>query len=162
MKIAVGSDMKTYLTDVVVEELKKRGHTVNVYGALVKAPALWSQVAVEVAEKVSVGKYDQAVLFCWTGTGISLAANKVRGIRAALCHDAETARGARKWNDANILAMSLRIVSEQVAKEILDAWFSTSPSTDREDIECLEYLKKVEEKYMASYSGYYSHTHKSL
>ena len=153
MKIAVGSDMKTYLTDVVVEELKKRGYEVNVYGALVKAPALWSQVAVEVAEKVSVGNYDQAVLFCWTGTGISLAANKVRGIRAALCHDAETARGARKWNDANILAMSLRIVSEQVAKEILDAWFSTSPSTDREDIECLEYLKKVEEKYMASYSG---------
>lgn len=150
MKIAVGSDMKTYLTDVVVEELKKRGYEVNVYGALVKTPALWSQVAVEVAEKVSVGKYDQAVLFCWTGTGISLAANKVRGIRAALCHDAETARGARKWNNANILAMSLRIVSEQVAKEILDAWFSTSPSTDREDIECLEYLKKVEEKYAIS------------
>ena len=150
MKIAVGSDMKAYLTDVVVEELKKRGHEVNVYGALDKVPALWSQVAVEVAEQVSVGKYDQAILFCWTGTGISLAANKVRGIRAALCHDAETARGARKWNDANILAMSLRVVSEQVAKEILDSWFSTSPSTDREDVECLEYLKNVEEKYMVS------------
>jgi ribose 5-phosphate isomerase B len=105
---------------------------------------------VEVAEQVSVGKYNQAVLFCWTGTGISLAANKVRGIRAALCHDAETAKGARKWNDANILAMSLRTVSEQVAKEILDSWFSTPPSTDREDVECLEYLKNVEEKYMVS------------
>jgi ribose 5-phosphate isomerase B len=105
---------------------------------------------VEVAEQVSAGKYDQAILFCWTGTGISLAANKVRGIRAALCHDAETARGARKWNDANILAMSLRVVSEQVAKEILDSWFSTSPSTDHEDVECLEYLKNVEEKYMVS------------
>jgi len=150
MKIAVGSDMKTHLTDVVVEELRKRGHEVSVYGALDEAPALWSQVAVEVAEQVSVGKYSQAVLFCWTGTGISLAANKVRGIRAALCHDAETAKGARKWNDANILAMSLRTVSEQIAKEILDSWFSTSPSTDREDVECLEYLKDVEEKHMVS------------
>lgn len=150
MKIVVGSDLKTHLTEVVVEELKSRGHEVAIYGALVKASALWPQVAVEVAEEVAAGNYDQAVLFCWTGTGISLAANKVRGIRAALCQDAETARGARKWNDANILAMSLRLVSEPVAKEILEAWFSTSPSTDPEDIECLEYLKQVEKKHRAS------------
>ena len=101
MKIAVGSDMKTHLTEVVVDDLKKRGHEVEAFGALIKTPALWSRVAVEVAEQVAAGNYAQAVLFCWTGTGISLAANKVRGIRAALCHDAETARGARKWNDAN-------------------------------------------------------------
>jgi ribose 5-phosphate isomerase B len=150
MKIAVGSDMKTHLTDVVVEELEKRGYEVNVYGALIKGSVWWPQIGVEVAEEVSAGRYDQAILFCWTGTGISLAANKVRGIRAALCNDAETARGARKWNDANILAMSLRIVSEQIAKEILDAWFGTLPSTDREDVECLEYLKKIEEKLMVS------------
>jgi len=148
MKIAVGSDMKTHLTDVVVDELKKLGHEVEIFGALVKEPALWSQVAVDVAEKVSTGEYDQAVLFCWTGTGISLAANKVKGIRAALCHDAETASGARKWNDANILAMSLRAISEQVAKEILEAWFNTSPSTEPEDIECLKYLNEVENKNM--------------
>jgi len=148
MKIAVGSDMKTHLTEVVIDDLKKRGHDVEMFGALVKKPALWAQVAVEVAEKVSAGNFDQAVLFCWTGTGISLAANKVRGIRAALCHDAETASGARKWNDANILAMSLRAVSEQVAKEILEAWFSSSPSTDVEDVASLEYLKKVEEENM--------------
>jgi len=148
MKIAVGSDMKTHLTDVVVDELLKKGHKVEIFGALVKEPALWSRVAVEVAEKVSTGEYDQAVLFCWTGTGISLAANKVKGIRAALCHDAETASGARKWNDANILAMSLRAVSEQVAKEILEAWFSTSPSTDHEDVESLRYLSEVENKHM--------------
>lgn len=150
MKIAVGSDMKTHLTDVVIDELKKLGHEVNIFGALVKEPALWSRVAVEVAEKVSTGDYDQAVLFCWTGTGISLAANKVQGIRAALCHDAETASGARKWNDANILAMSLRAVSEQVAKEILQAWFSTSPSSDPEDIECLKYLNEAEKRHMVS------------
>jgi ribose 5-phosphate isomerase B len=147
MKIAVGSDMKTHLTEVVLDELKKRGHQVEVFGALVKTPALWAQVAIEVAEKVAAGNYDQAVLFCWTGTGISLAANKVRGIRAALCHDAETARGARQWNDANVLAMSLRAVSEQVAKEILDAWFSAAPSTDVEDVASLDYLKQAEEKH---------------
>lgn len=150
MKIAVGSDMKTRLTEVVVDELKKMGHEVDVFGALVKTPAAWPRVAVEVAEKVSTGDYDQAVLFCWTGTGISLAANKVRGIRAALCHDAETSRGARKWNDANILAMSLRAVSEQIAKEILEAWFNTAPSTDREDVECLKYLEEAEERHMAT------------
>lgn len=150
MKIAVGSDMKTLLTEMVVEELKKRGHEVETFGALVKTPALWAQVAVEVAEKVAAGNFDQAVLFCWTGTGISLAANKVRGIRAALCHDAKTASGARQWNDANILAMSLRATSEPVAKEILDAWFDASPSTDPEDVASLEYLKKVEEKHKTS------------
>lgn len=144
MKIAVGSDMKTHLAEVVVEELKSRGHEVEVYGALVKEPAPWPKVAVDVAEKVAAGDYEQAVLFCWTGTGISMAANKVRGIRAALCQDAETARGARKWNDANILAMSLRAVSEEVAKEILDGWFSAGPSSDPEDRECLLYLNEVE------------------
>lgn len=149
MKIAVGSDMKTHLTDVVVDELRKMGHGVDVFGALVKTPAPWPRVAVEVAEKVSSGEFDQAVLFCWTGTGISLAANKVAGIRAALCHDAETSKGARKWNDANILAMSLRAVSEEVAKEILQAWFSTPPSSDPEDVECLKYLDELEKKRIA-------------
>lgn len=146
MKIAVGSDMKTHLTEAVVEELKKRGHDIAVFGALVKTPALWSQVAIEVAEKVAQGEFQQAVLFCWTGTGISLAANKVRGIRAALCHDAETASGARQWNDANILAISLRAVSEPVAKEILEAWFSAKRSTDHEDVAALDYLQQYEYK----------------
>lgn len=146
MKIAVGSDMKTHLTEAVVEELKKRDHDIEVFGALVKTPALWSQVAVEVAEKVAKGEFQQAVLFCWTGTGISLAANKVRGIRAALCHDAETASGARQWNDANILAMSLRTVSEPVAKEILTAWFSATPSPDHDDVAALDYLRQYDNK----------------
>jgi ribose 5-phosphate isomerase B len=147
MKIAVGSDMKTHLTDVVVEELERVGHEVSVHGALLETPAMWSRVAVEVAEKVASGEADQAVLFCWTGTGISIAANKVPGIRAALCQDVETARGAREWNDANILAMSLRAVSPEGANEMLAAWFSTSSSADREAVACIEYLIDVEKKY---------------
>jgi ribose 5-phosphate isomerase B len=147
MKIAIGSDEKTHLTDVVVDELNRSGHQVEIFGALLGKPAMWSKVAVEVAEKVASGHFDQAVLFCWTGTGISIAANKVRGIRAALCHDPKTAEGARKWNDANILAMSLRAVSEQIAKEILDAWFNTAASVEQGDVRCLEYLKMVEDEH---------------
>ena len=146
MKIAVGSDMKTYLTDTVVEYLKNNGHSVDIFGALVETPAMWSKVAFEVAQKVANQSYDQAILFCWTGTGIALAANKVKGIRAALCHDAETARGARKWNDANILAMSLRTTSEEIAKEMLEAWFATPPSTEEDDMACLEFLRQAEEQ----------------
>jgi ribose 5-phosphate isomerase B len=146
MNIALGSDMKTHLTDVVLAELERRGHHVDLFGALVAEPAQWSRVAVDVAEKVSCGEYDQAVLFCWTGTGISLAANKVPGIRCALCADAETAAGARKWNDANILAISLRATYEEVAKEMLAAWFNTSPSTAGEDMACLDFLEEYEKQ----------------
>ena len=144
MKIAVGSDMDMHVARVVVEDLRKRGHEVEVFGALVETPAMWSKVAIDVAEKVADGTFDQAILFCWTGTGISLAANKVPGIRAALCQDAETARGARMWNDANILAMSLRVMSEVIANDILDAWFEGKPSTDAEDVACLKFLKLYE------------------
>lgn len=140
--------MNTHLAQAVVEALKKMGHEVTVYGALVAMPALWTKVAIEVAEKVAAGQYGQAVLFCWTGTGISLAANKVRGIRAALCCDAQTAAGARKWNDANILCMSLRATSDEVAKEILAAWFSNTPSTDEEDVACLTYLEQWEKEHL--------------
>ena len=146
MNIAVGSDMKTGLTDVVVRELEERGYTVDLYGALIKETAQWSAVGIEVAQNVANEKHDQAILFCWTGTGISIAANKVQGVRAALCNDAETARGARLWNDANILAISLRAVSEAVAKEMLDVWFNTEPSTDSEDTDCLAVLRNFEQR----------------
>ncbi len=135
-----------HVAEVVVDELNKMGHEVVLSGALVATPAPWPRVAIELAEKVASGEFDQGVLFCWTGTGISLAANKVKGIRAALCCDAETAAGARKWNDANILAMSLRTTSEQVAKEILHAWFANKPSDDPEDRECLNYLQEAENR----------------
>ena len=147
MKIALGSDMNTSLAKFLAEELKKRGHEVDAFGALVATPAQWTKVAIEVAEKVAAGEYGQAVLCCWTGTGISLAANKVKGIRAALCGDAQTAAGARMWNDANILCLSLRATSEEVAREILDAWFENEPSTNEEDVACLRYLAEWEARH---------------
>ena len=148
MKIAVGTDMKMHVADQVVKALEKMGHEVKSFGALVTTEAPWPKVAVEVAEQVAAGKFDQAILFCWTGTGISMAANKVKGIRAALCQDAETAAGARKWNDANILCMSLRATSEVIAQEILEAWFANQPSKDQEDLDCLVYFREAEDKFM--------------
>jgi ribose 5-phosphate isomerase B len=125
MNIAVGSDERTHLTDVVIEELKARGHELRLFGAVAESDqTAWPRVAETLARSVATGESDEGVLFCWTGTGASIAANKVAGIRAALCHDAETAKGARWWNDANVLVMSLRATSEAVAKEILAAWFS--------------------------------------
>lgn len=150
MKIAVGSDMKSHLTDVVVSELEQRGFDVDLFGALSDENPQWSRVAIDVAQRVSRGDYEQAILFCWTGTGISLAANKVRGVRCALCGDAETARGARLWNDANILAISLRATSEEVAKEMLESWFSHAPSRDAEDVACLDYLAAYESENLPS------------
>src|SRR5437867_12256001 len=125
MKLAVGSDEKTNLTDKVVDELKQRGHDIELFGPLNGGKELWPQMAQEVAERVARGEADEGILFCWTGTGVSMAANKVPGIRAALAHDAETAKGARLWNRANVLCLSLRSTSEVIAKEILDAWFNT-------------------------------------
>ncbi len=142
MKIAVGSDMEATVLRLAVEELRKRGHEVIPFGALVTKNAPWPKVAMEAARYVAEGKADQAVLFCWTGTGISMAANKIRGARAALCWDAPTAAGARQWNDANILAMSLRYTSEELLREIFEAWFSSEPSTDEEDAACIRYLKE--------------------
>ncbi|MEX1000110.1 MAG: RpiB/LacA/LacB family sugar-phosphate isomerase [Thermodesulfobacteriota bacterium] len=145
MNIAVGSDERTHLTDFVIDELKARGIEPELYGPLAEDNIGWTEVAQRVAEKVKDGSCDQGILFCWTGTGVSIAANKVPGIRAALCGDAQTAQGARKWNDANVLAMSLRATSQTVAKEILDAWFSAEPQ--EEEKPNIDKVKEIERKY---------------
>ncbi|MCL4246272.1 MAG: RpiB/LacA/LacB family sugar-phosphate isomerase [Candidatus Dadabacteria bacterium] len=143
MKIAIGSDERTYLTDFVMEELTRRGIEVEPHGPLAGEVLQWTDVAEEVSKRVAGGECDQGILFCWTGTGVSMAANKIPGIRAALCQDARTAEGARKWNDANVLAMSLRAVSPVVAGEILDAWLTASPEeSERENIEKVSRLEK--------------------
>jgi ribose 5-phosphate isomerase B len=127
MKMAVGSDERTSVTDAVVEHLRSVGVDVELHGPLDGKPLDWVDVGREVGERVVSGACDQGVLFCWTGTGVSIAANKVPGIRAALCADAQTATGARRWNDANVLVMSLRATPEAVAKEICDAWLEARP-----------------------------------
>jgi ribose 5-phosphate isomerase B len=126
VRIAFGSDERTDLADAVKAALAERGHDV----AIVGEGDPWPDVGRGVGEAVASGRADRGVVCCWTGTGVSMAATKVPGVRAALCTDAETARGARKWNDANVLAMGLRLTSAEVAKEMLDAFLSTEPDPD--------------------------------
>lgn len=147
MKLAIGSDERTHLTDVVVEDVVRQGHEIALFGPLAGKEQYWPEVGRQVAEAVASGQADEAILFCWTGTGISLVANKVPGIRAALCADAETAKGARLWNDANVLCMSLRSTPEVIAKEILEAWFSTRYQPNEVDDACLAQIEAIEKKY---------------
>lgn len=130
MKVVLGSDERTALTDAVVEDLRARGHEVALVGPPGGEAKEWAQVGREVGDAVAAGAAATGVLFCWTGTGASIAANKVRGVRAALCADAATAAGARRWNDANVLVLSLRLTSPDLAHEMLDAWFATAPDPD--------------------------------
>jgi len=148
LKLAVGSDEKTVLTDFVIEELKRRGHAVTLSGPLKGEAMGWPDVGEKVGLEVSNRRVDQGILFCWTGTGVTIAANKVPGVRAALCWDAETAKGARMWDDANVLAMSLRATSTAVAKEILDAWFSSGPVKTGVDAELIERARRLDSKYL--------------
>src|SRR5918998_5517743 len=128
MRISVAADERTGVADAVVEELRRRGHEPVPHGALAEDERDdWAWASEAAARDVAAGAADQGVVCCWTGTGASIAANKVAGIRAALCADAETARGARRWNDANVLALSLRTTSEAMLEEILDAWFAGEP-----------------------------------
>jgi len=125
VRIAFGSDERTPLTDAVRADLEARGHDVVAVGPPAGEAKEWAEVGHDVGELVTSGAADIGVLFCWTGTGASIAANKVHGVRAALCTDAATAAGARKWNDANVLVMGLRLTAPEVAREMLDAWFET-------------------------------------
>ena len=126
MRVAFGSDERTPLTDSVREVLESRGHEVRAVGPVANEDKQWAEVGRDVGVLVASGAAETGVLFCWTGTGASIAANKVPGVRAALCTDAATAVGARRWNDANVLVMGLRLTSPELAREMLDAWFTTA------------------------------------
>jgi ribose 5-phosphate isomerase B len=145
MRIAVAADERAGIADVVVAELRSRGHEPIPHGALSDAERDdWAWASEAAARDVADGRADQAVVCCWTGTGASIAANKVAGIRAALCGDGPTAAGARRWNDANVLALSLRATSEAELAEILDAWFEAGPSTAPDDRANVEHVDEIE------------------
>lgn len=127
MRVAFGADEATELTSALVALLEEAGHTV-VMPVPVGDP--WPDVGRSVGETVASGGADRGIVCCWTGTGVSIAANKVSGVRAALCGDAPTASGARRWNDANVLALSLRSTTPAVAAEILGAFFAAEPDED--------------------------------
>jgi ribose 5-phosphate isomerase B len=144
MRIAVAADERVGVAEAVVEELRRRGHEPLLHGALDEEERDdWAWASEAAARDVAAGRAQQAIVCCWTGTGASIAANKVTGIRAALCGDAETARGARRWNDANVLALSLRSTSEPLLGEILDGWFETGSSEEADDLANVRHLDEI-------------------
>jgi len=140
MRIIVGADDEAPVADTVVDELRARGHEVTVLPA-----EQWPDVARKVGEAVADGEADQGMLFCWTGTGTSMAANKVPGVRAALVWEPWIAEGARRWNDANVLVMSLKQTSPETAKQILDAWFGVS-EPDEDEAENIARLSELDRR----------------
>ena len=151
MRISVSADEMVGVAGQVVQELQRRGHEVIAHGVLARDERHdWPWASEAAARDVAEGRVEQAVVCCWTGTGASIAANKVAGVRAALCFDAPTAEGARRWNDANVLALSLRATSEAQLSEILDAWFSAQPSSERDDRANVQRLAEIERAQSAA------------
>jgi ribose 5-phosphate isomerase B len=135
MRIAFGTDERTDVTDAVEAHLAAGGHVV----VDPRRDEPWPDVGRAVGELVAAGEADAGVVMCWTGTGVSIAANKVEGIRAALCTDGVTAEGARRWNDANVLAMGLRLTTAATAVEMLDAFLGTTvDESERSNIDAVE------------------------
>ena len=145
MKISIGADERLTVVEAALELLEARGDEVTWYGPEPGQTDPWPQVARRVAEDVSEGRAEEGILFCWTGTGVSIAANKVPGVRAALCFDAETARGARLWNNANVLCLSMRLTSEIVLEEIFEAWFETEYEPTETDEACLLMIDQLDD-----------------
>src|SRR5687767_4756709 len=144
MRIAIAADELTGIAEALEEALRERGHEPIAHGALNPDERDdWAWASAAAARDVAGGRADQAIVCCWTGTGASIAANKVGGVRAALCADAQTAEGARKWNDANVLALSLRTTSPALLGEILDAWFAGEPSSDEDDAANVRHLDEI-------------------
>jgi ribose 5-phosphate isomerase B len=145
MRVSVAADELTGVADELPEQLRRRGHEPILHGAYADGERPdWAWASEAAARDVADGRADQAIVACWTGTGASIAANKVAGIRAALCADAATAEGARRWNDANVLALSLRLTSPAELEEILDAWFAGGSSDERDDVENVAHLAEIE------------------
>ena len=147
MLISVAADELTGVAGAVVEELRRRGHETLAHGALAAGEREdWAWASEAAARDVAEGRAQQAIVCCWTGTGASIAANKVAGVRSALCADAATAAGARRWNDANVLALSLRATSEAAFAEILDAWFAAEASGEEGDRANVAHVEEIERR----------------
>ena len=145
MRIALSSDEVTALTDDLIAALREGGHEVELHGPPAGGGEEWVAATAAAARAVAEGRADRAVVCCWSGTGASIAANKVPGVRAALCADAETARMARRYNHANVLALSLRLTSPPVGREIVEAFLAEPDGADDFDRRNVAELGAMEE-----------------
>jgi ribose 5-phosphate isomerase B len=145
MKIAISSDAFLPIIDQLIREVESRGHQVIYFGPRKKSEEQdWTTVTRKAIQEIQEGKADEGIVLCWTGTGCTILANKFPGIRAALCIDGETAKGARIYNHANVLGLSLRLISSETLREVLDKWFSTPFSTDTWNLSQIKKLETVE------------------
>ena len=145
MKIAVSTDERTLLVESLFCELKERDHDVTYFGPEKDESMDWPVVTEQAAQLVASGEAAEGIVMCWTGTGASIAANKIQGVRAALCLDGATAKGARTWNHANVLALSLQSTDDTTLKEILDVWFTTPYSSDKWNLQQIDRIRKLEQ-----------------
>lgn len=147
MKIAAGGDSTSNLSTAVIAHLQDQGHEVMLFGAPAGRDADYVDAAEAVANAVAEGKCEQGLLFCNTGTGVTIIANKIPGVRAALCVDNFAARIARLANNANVIVLSVRLTGEMLAKEIIDTWLATSPSTEPRRVNFHRKTDEVDAKY---------------
>ena len=145
MKIAVSTDERTPLVESLLHELQERGHDVTYFGPERDESMDWPVVTERAAQLVASGEAAEGIVMCWTGTGASITANKIKGVRAALCRDSATAKGARTWNHANVLALSLQSTDDTTLKEILDVWFATPYSSDKWNLQQIDRIRKLEQ-----------------
>ncbi len=147
MRIAVSTDERLPLVETLLQELERRGHEPVYFGPESNEGAAdWPEITMQAIGALRRGEADEAIVLCWTGTGCAIVANKAPGVRAALCGDGETARGARIWNHANVLALSLRATSPAILREILDRWFDTSFGEDDWNLRQIARVRQVEER----------------
>lgn len=147
MRLSIGADEKLLIVDHALKSLQEKGHELTWYGPDAGEVIPWPKIAQRVSEDIIEGKSEEGILFCWTGTGVSIAANKIPGIRAALCFDSETARGARLWNNANVLCISMRLTTEIILEEILEKWFKTKFVPNDTDSACISMIENIEKKH---------------
>jgi ribose 5-phosphate isomerase B len=147
MRMAVGSDSTNHLTGQITAHLEAKGITLVRCGALADKTADYVDAACEVAERVSSGACEQGLLFCNTGTGVTIIANKVPDVRAALCVDVYSAQIARLANNANVIVLGMRLTGEPHAREIVDAWLATQPSTEPRRMAFHRKTDEIDQRY---------------
>jgi len=126
MKIAIGCDHAALDRKAeVIEFLSKNGHEVKDFGTYTKDSVDYADIAFPLCEAVAAGEFDRGILICGTGIGMSICANKVKGVRCALCSESFSARMTRKHNDTNVLCMGARTIGTEVALDVVDTWITT-------------------------------------
>ena len=150
LSIAIGCDVAAFhLKETLRAYLEKQGHTVKDYGVHNTEPSLYPDIALEVSSAVADGKHERGILMCGTGIGMAITANKVPGIRAAVCHDAYSAERSRKSNDCQVMALGARVVGEEYAKSLVDTWLKSDFEGGKSAAK-VERMKAIEQQFTAS------------